>query len=170
MKYAILVCNQRDRFQCAECNKLTSAGYQLVDDNETKFVCSECYSDFMRQYPQQGNSVKQLIPAEVLFADGDVVRNTVDESVESVAEESSGYIGELVSDGHGGWREPTAEELAAMNASANAVDYGASCITEDTHAVNIRYRFTTDNKLQIMLPKRCRIDDRTYEIVVTTTD
>lgn len=170
MKYAILVCNQRDRFQCAECNKLTSAGYQLVDDNETKFVCSECYADYRRQYPQQGNSVKQLIPAELLFSDGDVAEKIVAANAEPVAEESSGYIGELVPDGHGGWREPTAEELAAMNASVNVVNYSLSVMPEDTHTVNIRYRFTTDNKLQIILPKRCRIDDRTYEIVVTTTD
>lgn len=60
--------------------------------------------------------------------------------------------------------------LDAANASVNVVNYSLSVMPEDTHTVNIRYRFTTDNKLQIILPKRCRIDDRTYEIVVTTTD
>ena len=57
MNHARLVCNQREKFQCAECRKLTSSGYQLIGEDETKFVCKGCYVNCRNRYPSMGDSI-----------------------------------------------------------------------------------------------------------------
>ena len=171
MKHARLVCNQREKFQCAECRKLTSSGYQLVGDDETKFVCKECYVNTRVQYPMKGKSIRYLIPADVVFSNEyDPMAVEIEEQAEET--ESSGYIGELVPDGNGGWREPTSEEIRAMNArtTTTTVSKNTESQSDDLSTIIIKYRFTTDNKLQVILPKKCRIDDITYELVVVTEE
>lgn len=171
MKHARLVCNQKEKFQCAECRKLTSNGYQLIGDDETKFVCKDCYVNSRIQYPTKGKSIKHLLPADLIFSDDYDPSVSVDEP-ESVYNESgdTGYIGELMPDGNGGWREPTADELCAMNAvnTSNTTATDSAEHIEEFSMITIKYRFTTDNKLQVILPKKCRIDDRTYELIATT--
>lgn len=170
MNHARLVCNQKEKFQCAECRKLTSNGYQLIGNDETKFVCKDCYVNSRIQYPTKGKSIKHLLPADLIFSDDYEPSGTLETEVAETAPVDTGYIGELVPDGNGGWREPTAEELRAMRArqtSATATPTTLNLI-EDTNTMMIKYRFTTDNKLQVILPKKCRIDDRTYELIVTT--
>lgn len=170
MKHARLVCNQKEKFQCAECRKLTSNGYQLIGNDETKFVCKDCYVNSRIQYPTKGKSIKHLLPADLIFSDDYDSSVTLETEAAEIAPEDTGYIGELVPDGNGGWREPTAEELRAMRAgqtSATATPTTPNPI-EDTNTVMIKYRFTTNNKLQVILPKKCRIDDRIYELIVTT--
>ena len=173
MKHARLVCNQKEKFQCAECRKLTSNGYQLIGDEETKFVCKDCYVNTRTQYPTKGKSIKHLLPADLIFSD-DYDPSVSPDEAESVSNETgdTGYIGELVPDGNGGWREPTADEIRAMNArnASDETSINSSEPIEAFSSMTIKYRFTTDNKLQVVLPKRCRIDDRTYELIVTTGD
>ena len=173
MKHARLVCNQREKYQCAECRRLTSNGYQLIDTDETKFVCKDCYVNVRLKYPAMGECINHLLDADVVFSD-DYDPNEVT-VVESLVEEgeSNGYVGELVPDGNGGWRVPTPDEIAAMNSQRATEPDMAPTHThpaDDFNMVNIRYRFTTDNKLQVILPKRCRLDDRAYELIVTTEE
>ncbi len=171
MKHARLVCNQREKFQCAECRKLTSSGYQLIGDDETKFVCKECYVNSRIQYPMKGKSIRHLLPADVVFSsEYDPMAVELEENTEET--ESSGYIGELVPDGNGGWREPTPDELRTMNARSTTTTAGRNTevTADDCSTITVKYRFTTDNKLQVILPKKCRIDDRTYELVVVTEE
>ena len=170
MKHARLVCNQKEKFQCAECRKLTSNGYQLIGNEETKFVCKDCYVNSRIQYPTKGKSIKHLLPADFVFSDDYDPSVTLEPEAAETAPEDTGYIGELVPDGKGGWREPTSDEIRAMNtgqASATATS-SAPNSTEEGNTLMIKYRFTTDNKLQVILPKKCHIDDRTYELIVTT--
>ena len=169
MKHARLVCNQKEKFQCAECRKLTSNGYQLIGNDETKFLCKDCYVNFRNQYPVKGKSIKHLLSAEIVFSnDYDPSFAWEEESI-TAGGEDVGYIGVLFPDGNGGWREPTAEEIRAMNAE-NTPHTTSSNSMDDFIPMTIKYRFTTDNKLQVILPKKCRVDDRTYELVVRTDD
>ena len=171
MKHARLVCNQKEKFQCAECRKLTSNGYQLIGNDETKFICKDCYVNSRIQYPTKGKSIKHLLPAELVFSDEYDPSATVEIEPAIDATVDTGYIGELVPDGNGGWREPTPEEIRAMNDTRDASAAPSSPRHDEiTSTMTIRYRFTTDNKLQVILPKRCRIDDRVYEMIVTTED
>ena len=169
MKHARLICNQKEKFQCSECRVLTSAGYQLIGSEETKFVCKDCYVQFRNQYPMKGKSLKQLVPADVALS-SEYDPETYDGEVEESLLESSdsGYLGELLPDGNGGWREPTPEELRAM--SQPVAKQETTVETSDLSTMEIKYRFTTDNKLQVILPRKCRIDDHTYELIVTTED
>lgn len=172
MKHARLVCNQKEKFQCAECRTLTSHGYQLIGEGETKFVCRDCYGTVRAGYPIKGKSIKRLLPAELVFSeDYDPTAFPAQES-DSIGNDTAGtgYIGELVPDGNGGWREPTAEELRAMNAQGQSAAPSRSVTTaaEDFSEVTVKYRFTTDNKLMVILPASCRIDGETYELVVIT--
>ena len=116
MKHARLVCNQKEKFQCAECRKLTSNGYQLIGDDETKFVCKDCYVNSRIQYPAKGKSIKHLLPADIVFSDDYDPTVALEAEAVSAEADDTGYIGELVPDGNGGWREPTADEIRAMNA------------------------------------------------------
>ena len=171
MKHARLVCNQREKFQCADCGRLTSNGYQLVGSGETKFVCKDCYVNSRLQYPTKGASIKHILPAEVVFSAEYDPSATLDAGTSRPEPEITGYIGELVSDGNGGWREPTAEEIRNMNAansSSSDSTPSASNSADGLSTMTIKYRFTTDNKLQVILPKKCRIDDISYELIVTT--
>ena len=168
MKHARLVCNQKEKFQCAECHKLTSNGYQLIGDDETKFVCKDCYVNSRIQYPSKGKSIKHLLPAELVFSDNYDPLATLETDAVASTSEDTGYIGELVPDGNGGWREPTAEEISAMNAANISANESSAMSDDDFCTMTIKYRFTTDNKLQVILPRKCRIDDRTYELIVTT--
>ena len=170
MNHARLVCNQKEKFQCAECRTLTSNGFQLIGDGETKFVCRDCYTQVRQQYPTVGKSIKQLLPAEEIFS-ADYDPTAVPESErEPEAPRDTGYIGELVPDGNGGWREPTPEELRVMSAPAPEPPAPRHSPTpsEEHSVLTVKYRFTTDNKLQVILPGRCRIDGTTYELLVTT--
>ena len=170
MKHARLVCNQKEKFQCAECRKLTSNGYQLIGDDETKFVCKDCYVNSRIQYPAKGKSIKHLLPADIVFSDDYDPTVALEAEAVSAEADDTGYIGELVPDGNGGWREPTADEIRAMNAvhASNTAVVDSSAPVEEFSTMTIKYRFTTDNKLKVVLPKRCRIDDRTYELFFTT--
>lgn len=166
MTHSRLVCNQREKFQCAECRKLTSSGCQLIGDGETKFVCKECFVRVRNRYPIKGASIKHLLPADYVFSREYDPTVSQSEAEEPEPTEDIGYIGELVPDGMGGWREPTEEELRTLREesaepSTTPADEGESSIT-------LRYRFTTDNKLQVFIPRRCRIDGTTYELVVMT--
>ena len=142
---------------------------RLIGEDETKFVCKDCYISLRSRYPVKGQSLKHLLPADVVFsAEYDPSAAATPEESATVAEDT-GYIGELVPDGNGGWREPTAAELQAMSAeSAAPVGATASEPVEMFSEITVKYRFTTDNKLQVILPKRCRIDERTYELIVKT--
>ena len=170
MKHARLVCNQKEKFQCAECRKLTSNGYQLIGDDETEFVCKDCYINFRIQYPSKGKSIKHLLPVDLVFSDDYDPSVTLETDTVASISEDTGYIGELVPDGHGGWREPTTEEIRVMNTANTSVSepFAMPNLNEGFSDMTIRYRFTTDNKLQVILPKKCRIDDRSYELIVTT--
>ena len=170
MKHARLVCNQKEKFQCAECGKLTSNGYQLIGDDETKFVCKDCYVNSRIQYPTKGRSIKHLLPADLVFSDNYDPTVVLEAEAVSAEPEDTGYIGELVPDGNGGWIEPTADEIRAMNAGQAAATTPSAVPNpiENFSTITIKYRFTTDNKLQIILPKKCHIDDRIYELIVTT--
>lgn len=171
MNHARLVCNQREKFQCAECRKLTSSGYQLIGADETKFVCKGCYVNYRNRYPSIGDSIKHLLPADVVFSsDYDPLKSATPNEAEDTHDDV-GYIGELVPDGNGGWREPTQDEIRAMQSRESVTPK----TTEDNSnevdiwsTLTVKYRFTTDNKLQVVLPRQCRIDDRTYELIVTT--
>ena len=169
MKHARLICNQKEKFQCSECRVLTSAGYQLIGSEETKFVCKDCYVQFRNQYPMKGKSLKQLVSADVALS-SEYDPDTYDGENEAIEqeEEFSGYIGELVPDGNGGWREPTPEEIQAINQPVVREEIVSE--SPDMNTMEIKYRFTTDNKLQVILPRKCRIDDSTYELIVTTED
>ena len=170
MKHARLICNQKEKFQCAECRKLTSNGFQLIGEDETNFVCKDCYITFRNTYPTKGKSIKHLLPAHLVFSEAyDPDALTEEEEPVAAVSESSGYIGELVPDGNGGWREPTAEEIAAMNEASSTPAVTPSVTpADDMSVINVKYRFTTDNKLQVILPANCRVDGRTYELIVTT--
>ncbi len=168
MKHARLVCNQKEKFQCAECRKLTSSGYQLIGQDETKFVCKDCYVNSRVQYPMKGKSIRHLLPADIVFSD-EYDPNAV-ETEEDTFEESTGYIGELVSDGNGGWREPTADEIRTMNNVTETPVSQNDDPVDEFSTLFVKYRFTTDNKLQVILPKKCRVDERTYELIVTTEE
>ena len=170
MNHARLVCNQREKFQCTECRKLTSNGYQLIGNDETKFVCKDCYTGFRVRYPMKGKSVQHLLPADLIFSDAYDPSAAPEPETASAESEDTGYIGELVPDGNGGWREPTAEELRGMTAGNTATTSTTTEQGEEFSTLTIRYRFTTDNKLKVILPKTCRIDDRTYELIVTTVN
>lgn len=167
MTHSRLVCNQREKFQCAECRKLTSGGYQLIGDGETKFVCKECFVRVRNRYPIKGTSIKHLLPADYVFSreyDPSLSQSKADEPETT---EDCGYIGELVPDGMGGWREPTAEELRALR-DENEEPAPIRIDEGEESSITLKYRFTTDNKLQVFLPHRCRIDGTTYELVVMT--
>ena len=76
---------------------------ELIGNDETKFVCKDCYVNSRIQYPTKGKSIKQLLPADLVFsADYDPSVTLEPESV-STASMDTGYIGELVPDGNGGW-------------------------------------------------------------------
>ena len=172
MNHARLVCNQKEKFQCAECRKLTSNGYQLIGEGETKFVCKDCYVNSRLRYPTKGKSIKHLLPAELVFSDAYDPNATPDQDEPEVSSESVGYIGELVPDGNGGWREPTREEIRAMHSRTSiparpTPEPPSSDTVGEFSTLIVKYRFTTDNKLQVVLPGRCRIDDRVYELVAT---
>ena len=173
MNHARLVCNQREKFQCAECRKLTSSGSQLIGEDETKFVCKGCYVNCRNRYPSMGDSIKHLLPADVVFSSDYDPLKSASPNEDEDTHDDVGYIGELVPDGNGGWREPTQDEIRAMQSREPA----ATSTTEDNSnevdvwsTLSVKYRFTTDNKLQIVVPKRCRIDDRSYELVVVTDE
>ena len=168
MNHARLVCNQREKFQCAECRKLTSSGYQLIGEDETKFVCKGCYVNCRNRYPSMGDSIKHLLPADVVFSSDYDPLKSVSPNEDEDTHDDVGYIGELVPDGNGGWREPTQDEIRTLCSHEPA----ATTAEDDSNEVDVwstltvKYRFTTDNKLQIVVPKRCRIDARSYELVV----
>lgn len=164
-----IVCNQHEKFQCSDDHRLTSSGYQLVGDGEIRFVCKDCFLKYRNQYPVRGMAIKKLLDPEEAFSDSYNPDGQPEQTEETGG--GSGYIGELVPDGNGGWREPTQAELDAMNAEpvqperpAPARDGGGFSTME------IKYRFTTDNKLQVILPKRCKIGGDVYELVVVTQE
>ena len=170
MKHARLICNQKEKFQCAECRKLTSNGYQLVGEGESAFVCKDCYVNSRAQYPTKGKCVKHILPADWIFSEAYDPSVAFGEEQETVVNTPIGYIGELVPDGMGGWRVPTQEEICNMqNTDTSVSGTSVSGTTDDSlSTITVKYRFTTDNKLQVILPKKCHIDDRSYELIVTT--
>ncbi len=168
LNHSKLICNQKKKFQCAECRMLTSAGYQLIGAEETRFVCRDCFLPLRNQFPMKGKSLKQLIPADLALSteyDPDTYEEEVEGETEALEEEvDNEYVGELILDEETGeWRIPTPEEIQAMNSPANT-----PLSPTDTSTLEIKYRFTTDNKLQVILPRRCKIDQTTYELIVTT--
>ena len=58
-------------------------------------------------------------------------------------------------------------EVAGEGITDSASD-GAIAPMGEESTLTVKYRFTTDNKLQLIVPARCRIDNASYEIVVET--
>ena len=69
-----------------------------------------------------------------------------------------------------GTYDPTASSASQARGGASAHGGRADGSAEGTSTLTLKYRFTTDNKLQVILPGHCRIDGRSYELVVRTED
>ena len=184
MKHARLINGRGTTNICADCRAIGTTGYQLIGKNETKYLCRECYSSAKRGYPLKGGALTELLPAELVFSDSYTPEYTpaVAEEpvypargayVPTVSSELDDYVGELVEDGHGGWRIPTEEEKRALRdegrtsgqSDSSVASAGATAGNESV--IEVKYRFTTDNRLQVILPARARIDGTTYELVVS---
>lgn len=183
-KHSRLVCNEKDLFTCSRCGAMTSSGYQVIDENETSFLCRSCHTSVRHLYPVLGRPIKKLLSFDVVLSDS-YDPNSEEERSNVAASESASestarsdaddYLGVLVPDGNGGWRIPTAEEIARMEADSAPAPSPARTpapervTTPDGYApMEIKYKFTTDNRLLVILPQKCVIDGTEYVINVTT--
>ncbi len=44
--------------ECTNCHGYTQTGYELRDNNVSRFVCDECYQNFSSEYPICGNMIE----------------------------------------------------------------------------------------------------------------